>query len=48
MKVLRYTFVTLRREEIYWPGLRAAAVAIGIRRAARKAAHDLPPDERSR
>jgi riboflavin synthase len=28
-----------------WPGLRAAAVAIGIRKAARQAARDLPPDE---
>lgn len=34
--------------EIDWAGLRAAAVAIGIRRAARQAAHDLPPDERER
>ena len=40
--------MTLRREEIDWPGLRAAAVAIGIRRAARQAAHDLPPDEKER
>ena len=31
-----------------WAGLRAAAVAIGIRRAARQAARDLPPDERER
>jgi uncharacterized protein (DUF1499 family) len=38
----------MRREEIDWPGLRAAAVAIGIRRAARQAAHDLPPDEQER
>jgi hypothetical protein len=38
----------LRREEIDWAGLRAAAVAIGIRRAARQAAHDLPPDEQER
>jgi hypothetical protein len=38
----------LRREEIDWPGLRAAAVAIGIRRAARQAASDLPPDEQER
>jgi hypothetical protein len=35
-------------QEIDWAGLRAAAVAIGIRRAARQAAHDLPPDERER
>jgi hypothetical protein len=38
----------LRREEIDWPGLRAAAVAIGIRQAARQAAQDLPPDEQER
>jgi hypothetical protein len=38
----------LIREEIDWAGLRAAAVAIGIRRAARQAAHDLPPDEQER
>ena len=38
----------MRREEIDWPGLRAAAVAIGIRAAARQAAQDLPPDERER
>ena len=31
-----------------WPGLRAAAVAIGIRKAARQAARDLPPDEQER
>lgn len=41
-------FLTLRHEEIDWAGLRAAAVAIGIRRAARQAAHHLPPDERER
>ena len=33
---------------IDWPGLRAAAVAIGIRKAARQAARDLPPDEQAR
>jgi hypothetical protein len=38
----------LRREEIDWAGLRAAAVAIGIRQAARQAAQDLPPDEQER
>jgi len=38
----------LRREEIDWAGLRAAAVAIGIRRAARQAARDLPEDEQER
>jgi hypothetical protein len=35
-------------EEIDWPGLRAAAVAIGIRKAARHAARDLPPNEQAR
>jgi hypothetical protein len=35
-------------QEIDWPGLRAAAVAIGIRPAARQAAQDLPPDEQER
>jgi hypothetical protein len=45
---LALCFVTLRREEIDWAGLRAAAVAIGIRRAARQAAQELPPDERER
>ena len=38
----------MRGEEIDWAGLRAAAVAIGIRRAARQAAQDLPPDEQER
>ena len=38
----------MRREEIDWAGLRAAAVAIGIRPAARQAARDLPPDEQER
>jgi hypothetical protein len=47
-KVFALYFVTLRREEIDWAGLRAAAVAIGIRRAARQAARDLPPDEQER
>ena len=41
-------FVALRREEIDWAGLRAAAVAIGILPAARQAAQDLPFDERER
>jgi hypothetical protein len=41
-------FVTLEPDEIDWPGLRAAAVAVGIRRAARQAARDLPPDEQER
>jgi hypothetical protein len=35
-------------QDIDWSGLRAAAVAIGIRPAARQAAQDLPPDERER
>ena len=38
----------MRREDIDWPGLRAAAVAVGIRQAARQAAQDLPPDEQER
>src|SRR5215470_63472 len=38
----------VRPEEIDWAGLRAAAVAIGIRKAARQAARDLPPDEQER
>ena len=38
----------MNSEEIDWPGLRAAAVAIGIRKAARQAARDLPPDEQER
>jgi hypothetical protein len=38
----------LRHEEIDWAGLRAAAVAIGIRKAARHAARDLSPDEQER
>jgi hypothetical protein len=33
---------------IDWSGIRAAAVAIGIRPAARQAAQDLPPDEQER
>jgi hypothetical protein len=35
-------------QEIDWSGLRAAAIAIGIRTAARQAAQDLPPHERER
>ena len=38
----------MRREDIDWSGLRAVAVAIGIRPAARQAARDLPPDEQER
>jgi hypothetical protein len=34
--------------DVDWTGLRAAAVAIGIRKAARQAARDLPPDEQER
>ena len=34
--------------DVDWPGLRAAAVVIGIRPAARQAARDLPPDEQER
>jgi hypothetical protein len=38
----------MKLEDVDWAGLRAAAVAIGIRRAARQAARDLPPDEQER
>ena len=48
MKRFSYAFFALRRDEIDWAGLRAAAVAIGIRPAARQAARDLPPDEQER
>jgi hypothetical protein len=34
--------------DVDWAGLRAATVAIGIRKAARQAARDLPPDEQER
>jgi hypothetical protein len=34
--------------DVDWPGLRAAAVAVGIRKAARQAARDLPPHEQER
>lgn len=34
--------------EIDWAGIRAAAVAVGIREAARQAARGLPPDEQER
>ncbi len=33
---------------IDWPGIRAAAVTIGVRKAARQAGRDLPPDEQER
>jgi hypothetical protein len=38
----------VRLEEIDWAGLRAAAVIVGIRKAARAAARDLGPDEQER
>jgi hypothetical protein len=38
----------VRHEEIDWAGLRAAAIAVGIRQAARQAARDLPSDEQER
>ena len=41
-------YFAVSREEIDWAGLRAAAVAIGIRKAARHAARDLPPNEQDR
>jgi hypothetical protein len=47
-EVFALYFVTLRGEEIDWAGLRAAAVAVGIRQAARQAVRDLPPDEQER
>jgi hypothetical protein len=43
-----YASPSVSREEIDWAGLRAAAVAVGIRKAAREAARDLPPDEQER
>jgi len=38
----------VKPEEIDWAGLRAAAVTVGFRKAARGAARDLPPDEQER
>ena len=38
----------MNTEGIDWAGLRAAAVTLGIRKAARAAARDLPPDEQER
>jgi hypothetical protein len=38
----------VRLKEIDWAGLRAAAVTVGIRKAARAAARDLGPDEQKR
>lgn len=37
-----------RMPQIDWPGLRAAAVTVSIRKAARQFARDLPPDEQER
>jgi hypothetical protein len=45
---LGYVSSPLRSDKIDWTGLRAAAVAVGIRKAARQAARDLPPDEQER
>jgi hypothetical protein len=38
----------VKAEQIDWTGLRAAAVTVGIRKAARAAARDLPPHEQDR
>src|SRR5262245_36934760 len=38
----------MSHEEIDWAGLRATAVAVGIRKAARQAARDLSPNEQER
>jgi hypothetical protein len=43
-----YVHLIVSHEEIDWPGLRAAAVAIGVRKAATQPARDLPPDEQER
>ena len=45
---LQLSLPVVRDEEIDWAGLRAAAVAIGIRKAARQAARNLPFDEQER
>ena len=45
---MSYLFPDVNDGEIDWAGLRAAAVAIGIRPAARQAARDLPPNEQER
>jgi hypothetical protein len=49
---LSHLSITVKHEDwilqIDWAGLRAAAVAVGIRRAARQAARDLPLDEQER
>jgi len=43
-----YVHLIVTSEEIDWARLRAAAVAIGIRKAARQASRDLPPNEQER
>ena len=45
---IKYPAVRREDSQTDWPGLRAAAVAVGIRKAARQAARDLPPDEQER
>jgi hypothetical protein len=45
---LQLSLPFVRHEEIDWAGLRAAAIAVGIRQAARQAARDLPSDEQER
>lgn len=35
-------------QPIDWPGIRANAMAVGVREAARQAGRDLPPDEQNR
>jgi hypothetical protein len=35
-------------QSIDWPGIRAAAVTVGVREAARQASRNLPPDEQKR
>lgn len=37
-----------QQQNIDWPGIRANAMAVGIREAARQAARDLPQDEQNR
>jgi hypothetical protein len=39
---------TKSHKEIDWPGLRAAAVTVGMRKAARQFARNVPPDEQER
>src|SRR5262245_5237495 len=38
----------MQEQAIDWPGIRANAVLIGVREAARQAARDLPPREKER